>query len=312
MPMRELVAILNPQSDRGRTGPLADRLQLALAGRVRVTLQKTSRRGEAVELAHRAAEQGHDAIVAIGGDGTVHEVANGLLAAPAESRPPLGIIPAGSGNDFAFALGIDKDLSRSAELLAAGSIRAVDAALVETGSGRSRWSINNIGALLEGEINLASHQLRWPRGSGLYLRAALQRLWRRPELAALKLEVDGTLLERETALLSISNGCRSGGRFYLAPCARVDDGRFDYLVVPPASRFRLIWEMYKSLRRDRAASRWIEQGEFSTMRVESSIPLAAHVDGEPWLRPAEDERRLAITVHPGVLKVLAVPPPLTP
>ena len=303
--MRRLTAILNPQSDRGRTAQLADALQQTLAGRVELQLLKTTRRGEATELAKLAGATGCDGVVAIGGDGTVHEVANGLLALPADRRPPLGVIPAGSGNDFAFALGIDKNQERNAELLTRGAARAVDAALVETSSGRRRYSINNLGALLEGQINLASHELHWPRGSGLYLRAALQTLLRRPPLAKLQLAVDGVELTRESAILSICNGCRSGGRFYLTPCASVDDGRFDYLLAPPASRLRLVWEIYKSLRRNRPQDSWIEQGEFSTMTVRSDIPLAAHVDGEPWLRPDEGERELKINVLPGVLEVFA-------
>lgn len=302
--MRRLTAILNPQADRGRTALLADSLQQALAGRVELQLLKTTRRGEAVELAAQAARDGCDGVVAIGGDGTVHEVANGLLALPTERRPPLGIIPAGSGNDFAFALGIDHNLELNAVLLASGATRAVDAALVETASGRQRYSINNLGALLEGQINLASHELQWPRGSGLYLRAVLQTLWRRPPLAKLQLTVDGVDLTRESAILSISNGCRSGGRFYLTPSAQIDDGRFDYLIAPPASRLRLVWEIYKSLRRDRTQDGWIEQGEFAAMTVRSDIPLAAHVDGEPWLRPEEGEHELQVTVLPGVLRVI--------
>jgi diacylglycerol kinase (ATP) len=303
--MRRLTAILNPQADRGRTALLADSLQQALAGRVELKLLKTTRRGEAVELAQQAARDGCDGVVAIGGDGTVHEVANGLLELSANERPPLGVIPAGSGNDFAFALGIDKNQQRNAELLTRGVARSVDAALVETAAGRRRYSINNLGLLLEGQINLASHQLHWPRGSGLYLRAALQTLVRRPSLAKLRLTVDGVELTRQSAILSISNGCRSGGRFYLTPCARVDDGRFDYLLAPPASRLRLVWEIYKSLRRDRPRDSWIEQGEFAAMSIRSDIPLAAHVDGEPWLRPEEGERELRISVLPGVLPVLA-------
>jgi YegS/Rv2252/BmrU family lipid kinase len=303
--MRRLTAILNPQANRGRTALLADSLQQALAGRVELKLLKTTRRGEAVELAQQAARDGCDGVVAIGGDGTVHEVANGLLELSANERPPLGVIPAGSGNDFAFALGIDKNQQRNAELLTRGVARSVDAALVETATGRRRYSINNLGLLLEGQINLASHQLHWPRGSGLYLRAALQTLVRRPPLAKLQLTVDGVELTRQSAILSISNGCRSGGRFYLTPCARVDDGRFDYLLAPPASRLRLVWEIYKSLRHDRPRDSWIEQGEFAAMSIRSDIPLAAHVDGEPWLRPEEGERELRISVLPGVLPVLA-------
>ncbi|WP_428305755.1 diacylglycerol/lipid kinase family protein [Lacipirellula sp.] len=303
--MRRLTAILNPQSDRGRTALLAEQMQQALAGRVELQLLKTTCRGEAIELAQQAAAAGCDGVVAIGGDGTVHEVANGLLAIDAATRPPLGVIPAGSGNDFAFALGIEKNLSRNVELLAGGLTRAVDAALVETATGRRRYSINNLGALLEGEINLASHRLTWPRGSGLYLRAALQTLVRRPPIARLQLTVDGQRHTRESAILSISNGCRSGGKFYLMPDAKIDDGRFDYLVARPATRLRMLWEIYRSLGRERAASAWAEQGEFASMTVESDLPLAAHVDGEPWLRPEEGERELTLTVLPRVLLVFA-------
>lgn len=301
--MRRLTAILNPQADRGRTGQLAESLQAELTGRVDLRLLKTTRRGEAVELAQAAADAGCDGVIAIGGDGTVHEVANGLLAIPPERRPPLGVIPAGSGNDFAFALGIEKNLAQTAELLSSGRTHAVDAARIETPSGRTRYSINNLGALLEGEINLASHALHWPRGSGLYLRAALQTLMRRPPLAQLSICCDGVEFHRRTAILSISNGCRSGGRFYLTPNARVDDGRFDYLIAPPASRLRLVWEIFKSLRRDRPDDHWIEQGEFVTLAVKSDLALAVHVDGEPWLRPEEGEHELNVTVLPGVLQV---------
>lgn len=303
--MRRLTAILNPQADRGRTGQLAESLQRELAGRVELRLVRTSRRDEAVDLAQSAAEAGCDGVVAIGGDGTVHEVANGLLALPAERRPPLGVIPAGSGNDFAFALDIEKDLEQTAQLLSRGQTRPVDAARIETASGRTRYSINNLGALLEGEINLASHALQWPRGSGLYLRAVLQTLWRRPPLAKLTLCRDGVEFQRRTSILSISNGCRSGGRFYLTPNACVDDGRFDYVIAPPASRIRLLREIFKSLRRDRPPNDWIEQGEFANLSVRSNLALAVHVDGEPWLRPSEGEQTLEITVLPGVLQVLA-------
>ena len=306
--MRRLTAILNPQADRGRTAQLAETLQQTLGGRVELRLVKTTRRGEAAELARQAARDGCDGVVAIGGDGTVHEVANGLLELPAGGRPPLGIIPAGSGNDFAFALGIDQDLERNADLLARGATRAADAALVETERGRRRFSINNIGALLEGQINLASHELQWPRGSALYLRAAMQTLMRRPPLAKLQLTIDGVEATRESAILSISNGCRSGGRFYLMPCAQVDDGRFDYLLAPPASRPRLVWEILKSLRRERPHDDWIEQGEFVSMAVRSDIPLAVHVDGEPWLRPEEGEKTMQISVLPGILPVIAPAP----
>lgn len=303
--MLRLAAILNPHADRGRTASLAEQIQRLLAKRVELQLFQTTRRDEAREIAVQAAREGFEGVVAIGGDGTVHEVANGLLSLAENQRPTLGVIPAGSGNDFAFALGIDKAYERTASILANGSTRMVDAAAVATGSGRTCFSINNLGTLLEGQINLASHELQWPRGSGLYLRAVARTLRRRPPIATLQLSVDGHDIARQSSILSISNGCRSGGRFYLVPDARIDDGKFDYIVAKPASRLKLLWEIYRSLQRERAPDDWIERGEFTTLDVTSDIPLAAHVDGEPWLRPAEGERQLSVTVLPGVLRVFA-------
>ena len=182
--MRRIVAILNPQADRGRTAQLAASLRDALSGLLDVSLRQTSRRGEAVELALEAAREGCEAVIAVGGDGTVHETVNGLMAAPPEARPALGIIPAGSGNDVAYALGIDKDLPRNLAMIEGGATQAVDVGEVRADDGRTCISINNVGLLLEGQINLLSHQLTWPRGSGLYLRAMLQTLLRRPPAAA--------------------------------------------------------------------------------------------------------------------------------
>jgi len=301
--VRRLVAILNPQADRGRTAQLAESLQQAVRGRLDLSLRLTSMRGEAVDLARDAARD-CDAMVAIGGDGTVHEVANGLMAVPAAERPALGIIPAGSGNDFAYANGITKDFNRCLGVLQAGASRAVDVGQVKSSIGLARYFVNNVGTLLDGQVNLASHQLRWPRGSGLYIRAVLQTLVRRPPVSRLELDVDGVAVVREATVLSIGNGPRSGGKFFLTPEAEIDDGQFNYMLACPMSRPRLMWRLIQSVRRERPADPLIEHGRFVHMTMRSSIPLAVHIDGEPWLRPAEGVHELAINVLPRELNVL--------
>jgi YegS/Rv2252/BmrU family lipid kinase len=303
--VQRLVAILNPNADRGRAATLAAALQEALRGRLEFTLLETGARGEAVDLARDAAQSGCDAVLAIGGDGAMHEVANGLMAVPAERRPPLGVIPAGSGNDLAFALGIDKDLGAAVRRIERGATRAIDVGLARTPAGQARYCVNNVGLLLEGQINLASHELHWPRGSGLYLRAALETLLRRPAVARLELTIDGQTQTCEAILLSIGDGPRSGGKFFLHSAARVDDGRFDYLAAPPISRARLLWRLIQSTRRSALRDSKLLAGQFSDLKVRSDIPLPAHIDGEPWLRPEAGVREMSVDVLPGALRVLA-------
>jgi YegS/Rv2252/BmrU family lipid kinase len=302
--VQRLVAILNPNADRGRAAALAASLRQALRGEFELVLRQTTARGEAIELAREAAQSGCDAVLAIGGDGAMHEVANGLMSVPADRRPPVGVIPAGSGNDLAYALGIDKDLGGAVRRIERGATRAIDVGLARTPAGCARYCVNNIGLLLEGQINLASHELHWPRGSGLYLRAALQTLLRRPPIARLELTIDGATQTRDAILLSIGDGPRSGGRFFLHSSARVDDGRFDYLIGPPISRARLLWRLVQSTRHSALRDSRLQSGQFSTLGVRSDIPLAAHIDGEPWLWPEAGVRELSVEALPGALRVL--------
>jgi diacylglycerol kinase family enzyme len=110
---------------------------------------------------------------------------------------------------------------------------------------------------------------------------------------------------REAILLSIGDGPRSGGKFFLHSDARLDDGRFDYLVAPPISRARLLWRLVQSTRRSRLRDPQLERGQFSTLKIHSDIPLPAHIDGEPWLRPKDDVHDLTVDVLPGALRMLA-------
>jgi diacylglycerol kinase (ATP) len=303
-PERQFVAILNPNADRGRTALLASSLDRAIGDQLDLQIVASTRRGEAVDLARDAAARGCDAVIAIGGDGTVHEVVNGLMTAPSAQRPPLAVLPAGSGNDFAFALGITKDLPCFMAALQAGATRAVDVGVVRSADGRSRYFVNNVGLLLEGLVNLASHELAWPRGSGLYLRAFVQTLLRRPPTARLQLRLDGADSACDAANLSIGNGPRTGGRFMLFPDASIDDGRLDYVLAKPMTRARLAWEVLQSMRGEPREANRIVRGRFATLSLQSDAPLAAHVDGEPWLRPDEGVFAIDLEVHPGALRVI--------
>jgi diacylglycerol kinase (ATP) len=300
----QYVAILNPNADRGRTAQLAESLQRAVGDQLDLEIIASKRRGDAVKLAQAAARRGRQAVIAIGGDGTVHEVANGLMTLPPASRPAMAVLPAGSGNDFAYALNISNDVDALIASLGAGVTRAVDVGAVHSEDGRSRYFVNNVGLLLEGMVNLASHELTWPKGPGLYLRAVIQSLWRLPPTAKVALRLDGVELTGGAVSLSIGNGPRTGGRFVLYPDARIDDGRLDYILARPMNRAKLAWEVFQVMHGRFRQSSGIERGQFSSLSLRSDAPLAAHVDGEPWLRPHENVFSITIDLHPRALAVI--------
>ena len=105
-------------------------------------------------------------------------------------------------------------------------------------------------------------------------------------------------------MLSIGNGLRSGGKFLLTPEAIIDDRQFDYILARPMNRLRLLALIPKAMRGGHLPHPCIEHGRFSTLVLHSSMPMAVHVDGEPWARPDEGIREITIKVLPGALRVL--------
>ncbi|MEM9657816.1 MAG: YegS/Rv2252/BmrU family lipid kinase, partial [Planctomycetota bacterium] len=245
-----------------------------------------------------------EAVVAVGGDGTVHEVANGLLSLSSDRRPALAIVPAGSGNDFAYALRLSSDFDAAVDAIRKGRSRAIDVGEIRDDQGRTRYFVNNVGTLLEGEINIASHHISWPKGSGLYYRAALQRFIRRLAVAQVELEADGSKLAVKALTLSIGNGPRSGGRFLLAPHADVADGQLDYVLLEPTGRLALLRLLHRSRQGAHLDDGAVRTGRFASLQVRSDIPIAAHVDGEPWITLEQDVRCLDLRVLPAELQTI--------
>ncbi|GAF74489.1 unnamed protein product, partial [marine sediment metagenome] len=145
------------------------------------TLVETGASGDAGRAAAAAAVGGCDAVVAAGGDGTVSEVVNGLLAAAGEGPTlPLGILPLGTGNDFAEMAGIPRDLERAAAVVAAGCTRLVDAGRVtytqSGGSAVTRYFANNCAVAMEPLVTIENTRVRWVSGNARYVVALLRAL----------------------------------------------------------------------------------------------------------------------------------------
>src|SRR5262245_13999087 len=156
--------IYNPAAGRGLARRLIARLRRERGGAF--DFQPTSAAGQGQELAERAVEAGHDTVIAAGGDGTVHEVANGVLRA-GRAGVVFGVWPVGSANDYAYALGVGRDWPLSDAARGRLVERAVDVGRV-TGGGRVGYFVNGLGLGFNSAVTLESQRIRGLRGMALY------------------------------------------------------------------------------------------------------------------------------------------------
>jgi diacylglycerol kinase family enzyme len=292
--------IYNPTSGRGRSARRLAGLRQAWAERA--AFWPTTAPGQAEELALHAARSGFATVAAAGGDGTVHEVANGLLRA---ERPEvvLAVVPTGSANDYAFSLHLDPSWwQRDGPSLRP---HAVDVGIVRA-AGRSRFFVNGLGVGFNGFVTLESRRIHGLQGIALYGLALLRTLWRHYELLPMTVRLDDQERQVPTLALSVALGQREGN-FVVAPRAVLDDGQFDYVHVGPLRRRDLV-PLLPPLFLGRGlphgkANLW--QGRCRQVRLHAEAPLVVHTDGELFCVPEDGVRDLEIDLLPRALRVLA-------
>ena len=225
------VAVLaNPTAGRGRHRGLLPRLldRLGAAGRP-VRLLEARSTEEAEAACHAAVTEGVAALVAVGGDGTVHRA----LQAVAGTTVPFGPVPAGTGNDFALDAGFPADPFAAAHVIAAallqGRTSPVDLGRMTGADGTVRWYGAVLAAGFDAIVNERANRMRWPRGPRRYDVAILVELARlRPRRYTLRL--DGESHELDAVLVAVGNGACYGGRMRICPAADPTDGLLDVVV----------------------------------------------------------------------------------
>lgn len=295
-PYGELNVIVNPHAGRRRVGEEVPELERTLRARgLPYRLQRTEGPGDATRFATEALEAGGRFIVAVGGDGTVHEVVNGLLRA--EGHADFGVLPLGSGDDFAKMLPPRDPVER----IARGAPRPFDAGRIASGSD-IRFFANgmDVGFGAHGAYNVR----RVPRlltGFGAYLGALALTLIDYPRLDV-RIGLDGgEPVAQSTTIAAVMNGCSFGGSFGVCPQARADDGWLDLMVSKGCSRLDILSLVPKILRGTHAGDPRLRFARAKHVLIESDAPLLVEADGEIAF---EDARRLEIEVLPGALRVL--------
>jgi len=273
--------IVNPRSNKGRASALLPEItrRLRQLG-VEFDVQKTEAPGQATKIAQQTVPNGYRRVIAVGGDGTCYEIVNGLLIAAQKGQvPTLGIIPTGSGNDLAHSLGIPPDIAQACTILKNGSERAIDVGQV-TVDGKPHFFANNVGLGLDAEIVLTTQRTRLLRGFLMYLGSALwvAAFGRWPYPA--KFSFNDKQYEQTITLLTVSNGQRSGGGFFLTPGAKLDDGLLDICYASKLSKFEVLNLLPKTLKGTHIHHQAVTLSRSNKIEffVEAGIP--GHIDGE--------------------------------
>ena len=294
----DVCVVYNPAAGRGRARRTLERLRRDLGARAE--FRPTRGPGEAEALARRAAEEGFAVVAAAGGDGTVHEAANGLLQSGV-SQVIFAPIPAGSANDYVHSLGLGDDWQRRPD-------PAVGPAWVDVGrarsGGRSRFFVNGLGVGFNGLVTREARRIRRLRGLALYGLAVLRVIAFHYHCPVTTVQLDdGKPVTTPTLGLSLALGRREGN-FVVAPQASLDDGLFDYVHGGAATRWDLLVFMAQmAAGRLRTDHPLVRMGRCRKAALHSEAPLIVHLDGEFFCQPADGLHDLEVELLPRALRV---------
>jgi len=287
--------VYNPVAGRGRAALALERTRAFLeSAGVPYALVATDGPGHATE--HTRALPPGATVVAMGGDGTVHEVARGMvLGGPTDKV--LATLPVGSGDDFAFAMGIPReDLDAALQRLVTGTVTAID-----LGDVNGEPFVNSLGIGFDAEVaHRVAHAPRYLKGLAAYLYAVVTTLGRL-DTSHVTVTIDGVEAHAGKALLvACQNGPRTGGSFLFAPDARNDDGLLDVVVAGDFDKLGTLGILPKVMRGRHVGHPKVHLFRGRDVQVTWERPQHAHAEGEHL--PASTS--FHVTLRPGALKVL--------
>jgi diacylglycerol kinase (ATP) len=301
----KIKVILNPYANRWGAKARVPEVESALkAAGLDYDLALTTEAKDGTELAKTAVSENYDAIIAAGGDGTISEVANGLITAVAdkEPTPSLGILPIGSANDLAKMMGLPLELSAAAKLIAAGHTHRFDAGRVQY-EGKIHYFDNNSAIAMEPMITLEHMKIQRVSGELRYYLALIKGIIK---LKAWQMSItwdDGEYVG-PTYLLSICNGPRTGGMM-IAPGATMDDGYFDIVLAPEVPKTTVISFLLKLTQGTHIDQDMTTFERTKTVKITSEPGTPIHADGEILTEAAHE---IMYDILPKKLTML-VPPP---
>ena len=304
--------IVNPVSGRGAGELAIPQVEQLLHGLgLDFNLVRTERPWHAAELAREAAWSGYDVVVAVGGDGTSNEVLNGLMlakeASGGDSVAAMGVLCVGRGNDFAFGVGVPREMEAACQILAQGHRRRIDVGRVVGGLyPQGRYFGNGVGIGFDAVVGFEALKLKRLSGFPSYIVATLKTMAFYYHAPSVSIEYDGKTLTQPSIMVSIMNGRRMGGGFMMAPEGKPDDGLLDLCIAHEVSRARILALIPHFMKGTQATQEPIKMDRTHQVVVTAlEGVLPAHADGETL---CTEGQRLAIELLPGQIEILCARP----
>ena len=291
--------LVNPAARSGaHTGAATRAAERLRTHGVQTSILSGGSAAESSALLRAAIQVGVDAVAVAGGDGTV----NLAIQEVAGTGIPLGIVPSGTGNDFAATLGLrELDVTAAADTIAAGRTRLIDLARVTRGDGSTQYFGSVLASGFDSKVNDRANAMRWPRGGSRYNIAILVEFL---TLAGIPYEVelelaDGTRESQsgDLVMATVGNGRTYGGGIPICPDADPSDGLLDLVLVRPAGRLRLLRLLPRVYRGTHGGVPEVSIRRVRSVRL-SSPGVTAYADGDPI-----GALPLTVDVVPGALTI---------
>ncbi len=296
-----VLLIVNPTAQNGRAAQAAVFAAERLRGRLEadsVVVRETEYAKHAIELAREA--RGFDLVLALGGDGLAHEVINGLMQQPSDDRPVFGLIPVGSGNDYAASLGISGRVDKAVDQLLDAQIRMAD-----VGCCNGEYYAETVSFGLDAAIAIDTMERRkrtGRTGTMLYFAAGIDQMLHHLDLHSFRMTLaDGRSMSGKAYLLAVQNGQTYGGGFKVCPQSRLNDGILDICIAhPPLNALTATALFVRAKEGLHVGAKQIEFARTEALRIEFDGTVPAQIDGELLEGTSFD-----ISVVPRALRVLA-------
>lgn len=295
--------ILNPKSDLGNGIKYLETIKEATQPPGETDIVLTERQGHAQELAGEAIQDGYDVLVAAGGDGTVNEIVNGIINSGTDGTK-LGVIPVGTGNDFAHALGIPEDVPTAVKNLVKGRTRKIDLGLMEDDKGRRRFFDNNMGVGFDANVVIRTSEITGLHGFPKYLVGVLTTLARDFQPIHLHIRFDEEEVMQKVLFLFMGIGTRGGGGFLLTPDASHEDDLVDSCTVSMLGRLKALTLINSAIKGTHVHTPYVTMRQSKQIVINSTEAMPIQIDGEIYAWPEDDIHQLMITSLPAALEVI--------
>ena len=276
---KPIPVFVNPTAGRGTAGKTVPSLRSLLhANEIRHEIVLSQQRGDIERQIKQAIDNGAEKVIVAGGDGSVHEAVNGVLTA--ENSAALGVIPIGTGNDFAKACTIPPHWEDATVLLADRIRSEAPAHVIDVGQMNDRYFANGAGIGFDAKVTKIAEGIRLPIGDLVYLIAVFAGMWDGVRTPELRLDYGNESYSGQLTLASISNGDWVGGMFQIAPMARNDDGMLDLVIAKPVSNWRVLGLLPRLIQGTHIEQPEVVHQPIKHCEIVATSPVPSHLDGE--------------------------------